>query len=186
MAKTQTIPAHIQNMMSKPQYSIGQAVCIKWLGVKKYGFILKIKKAHEEVSYFVRTNDRTYPCGIQIDTYTTKHYAAGLVQHDCGESQDVITRKASTSNTRVVADANGNPICTAVKNTVSGTNVSATGSKLSTTSKRTGTASRKANEQSSSATNSKTRSRKSTSHNGSELEDAIQRQKDFLKGFTKK
>lgn len=184
--KAKAVPIYIQNMFNKPQYKVGDAVCITWLGVKKYGFIINIKKSHEEVAYYVRANDTTYPCGIKIKEHITKHHTAGLVQHDSAESQEAISRKASTSNTRVVKDSNGNSIRTATKNTVSRTNVSATGSKTSAKPTRTRTSSRKTNEQSSSASTRKTRTRKSTTRNGSELDEAIQRQKDFLKGFTKK
>ena len=97
-------------MFNKPQYKVGDAVCISWLGMKKYGFIIKIKKSHEEVAYFVRANDTTYPCGIKIKEYTTKHYSTGLVQYDCAESQEAIARQAATSNTRVVTDSNGKKI----------------------------------------------------------------------------
>ena len=184
--KAKAIPKYVQNMFNKPQYKVGDAVCMTWLGMKKYGFIIQIKKSHEEVAYFVRANDTTYPCGIKIKEYTTKYHSAGLVQHDCAESQDAIARKAATSNTRVVTDSNGTKIRTRAKTTVSEPIVSTTSNQAPTKSTRTRTSSRKNAKQSGSASSSKGRSRKSAAGNSAKLDDAIQRQKDFLNGFTRK
>lgn len=186
--KKQQIPKYIQAKIKRPQYKVGDAVCIRWLGQIKYGIVERIYERNEEARYMVNAGGTKYPCGIQIKEYRSPNAEAGFVIHDSGESAESIRRKATTTNKRVVKNAGGTTVRNTDKGQVSGTNVSDTDSadagksRPKTTSRKT---SNKPGTTGSKRTASKTKSTARKSKN-SELDSAIQKQKDFLSGFTKK
>lgn len=186
--KKQKIPNYIQTKIKRPQYKIGDAVCIRWLGQIKYGIIERIYERYEEARYMVNAGGTKYPCGIQIKEYRSPNAEAGFVIHEPGESEDVIRRKAEAANTRVVTNASRPTVRNTDKGQVSRTNVSDSDSTDGSTP-RSKTTSRKASNKPSTTgtkrTASKTKSTTRKSKN-SELDSAIQKQKDFLSGFTKK
>lgn len=186
--KKQKIPNYIQAKIKRPQYKVGDAVCIRWLGQIKYGIIERIYQRYEEARYMVNAGGTKYPCGIQIKEYKSPNADAGFVIHESGESTESIRRKAQAANTRVVKNTSGPTVRNTDQRKVSGPDVSDTNSTDARTS-RPKTTSRKVDNKSSDSGNSrittKTRSTKSKSKN-TKLDDAIQRQKDFLNGFTRK
>lgn len=186
--KKQQIPKYIQAKIKRPQYKVGDTVCIRWLGQIKYGIIEQIYERYEEARYMVNAGGTKYPCGIQIKEYRSPNAEAGFVINDSGESAESIRRKATTTNKRVVKNAGGTTVRNTDKGQVSRTDVSVTDSTDAGTS-RSKTTSRKISNKpvttrSSRGTN-KTKSTTRKSKN-SELDSAIQKQKDFLSGFTRK
>jgi hypothetical protein len=185
MAKKQLTPDTIIKQFGKLQFKTGDAVFFTWLGAKKYGYVTKIKEATWGVMYMVESNDRRYPCGVSIKGHKTA-YTTGCIDIDETRSigQDEINTRIQTGH-------------------------SSTYTELFTDTRRTEDESRSKSESSKHISSQNTKSTKSTrsdntrkdvvksSANGnstgtrkkrkdSELDDAIQRQRDFLNGFVKK
>lgn len=185
--KKQQIPKYIQAKIKRPQYKVGDAVCIRWLGQIKYGIVERIYERNEEARYMVNAGGTKYPCGIQIKEYRSPTADAGFVINDSGESEESIRRKATTTNKRVVKNTGGTVIRNTDKGQVSGTDVSDTDSTDAGT-QRSKTTSRKASNKPSTTGTKRTASKtKSTTKKSKskKLDNAIQKQKDFLSGFTK-
>jgi len=185
MAKKQTAPDAIIKQFSKLQFKTGDVVFFTWLGAKKYGYVTKIKETTWGVMYMVESNDRRYPCGVSIKGHKTA-YTTGCIDIDETRSigQDEIRTRIQTGH-------------------------SSTYTELFTDTRRTADESRSKSDSSKRVSLQNTKSTKSTrtnntrkdvaksSTNGnstgirkkrkdSELDDAIQRQRDFLNGFVKR
>jgi hypothetical protein len=74
MAKKQRVSEAIQNKFNKPQFKPGDAVYFVWLGQKLYGHVRKTKQTGWGIQYMVETHQkRRYPCGIQISGFKTEY-----------------------------------------------------------------------------------------------------------------
>ena len=184
MAK-QKAPEAIQKQFNKIQYKPGEAVFFTWLGLKKYGYVIRTKETNWGIQYTVDSEGTKYPCGIQIKTHKTT-YTTGCINHDETRSlgqQELITRIRTghpSTYSEVFRDAGRS-------DNESRDNVA--------TSKRVSTSNNKGTK--STRTRSKTKDVAKPSANGvrgndtkkrgnNELDDAIQKQRDFLNGFIKK
>ena len=190
MAKKQKISDKIQAKFDKPQFRIGDAVFFSWLGQKQYGHVIRIKKTTWGIQYNVESASGTkYPCGIQIQGQKT-HYNTGFIF-----LEDTRTIGAEELEKRIQTAKNAPRTSTVFVNPTRPTHESGDDN----SSVRTDDTNHKRKD----STNSKKRSSKSndnassstrTSNNNSkkrkvvgdtQLEDAIQRQRDFLNGFVK-
>ena len=185
MAKKQTAPDAIIKQFSKSQFKTGDAVFFTWLGAKKYGYVKQTKETSWGVQYMVESNDTGYPCGVSIKGHKTA-YTTGCIDIDETRAigQDEIRTRIRTGH-------------------------SSTYTELFTDTRRTEDESRSKSDSSKRIPSQNTKSTKSTrsnntrkdvvkpSSNGdstgtrkkrkdSELDNAIQRQRDFLNGFVKK
>ena len=80
--KNQKIPKYIINKFLKPQFKVGDIVLYIFLGERGYGKIIRIKneKADQNVRYTVEGNGYKYPCGLKIKEH--KSYEFGYILYD--------------------------------------------------------------------------------------------------------
>jgi len=82
MAKKQRVSEAIQNKFNKLQFKPGDAVHFLWLGQKLYGHVTKTKQTGWGIQYMVETyQKRRYPCGIQIAGFRTE-YETGYIFYE--------------------------------------------------------------------------------------------------------
>jgi hypothetical protein len=94
MAKKSNVPENIQKQFDKPQFKQGDPVFFSWLGSKKYGYVTFFKTTNWGIQYTVEENNVRYPCGIEIKTYKTA-YTTGYIRYDETRSigrDELITR----------------------------------------------------------------------------------------------
>jgi len=181
MAKKKSkIPAYVLKQFNKAMYNAGDKVIIKWLGQIKTGYVKTSKENSWGRSYMVeveekglkRTDDVTrYPCGIEIRGHRTQ-YDVGLILHDRTQSGDWPQSARIYENSGSEADAQRND------NKSVGGNDDSVG--------RKDTRSRSSDTHQDVVKPSSTRKRTSNAKASSkDLDDAVNRQKDFLRGFVK-
>ena len=185
MAKKQSIPDTIIKQFDKPQFKTNDAVFFTWLGTKKYGYVTKIKKAIWGIQYMVESHNTKYPCGVSIKGHKTT-YTTGCINIDETRSigQNELKRRIQTGHSSTYAEL-------------------FTNSGRTTDESKSGSADSKHIPASNSKRNESTRSNNKTKHvaefgidgntagvgkkrKNTQLDDAIQRQRDFLNGFIKK
>ena len=184
MAKQSTIPDAIIKQFNKAQFKVDDVVFFTWLGTKKYGHVTKIKEASWGIQYFVESKDRRYPCGVSIKGHKTT-YTTGCINVEETRSigSDEIKRRIQTGHSSTYAEL--------FTDTRRSENESRS---KSASSKPISISHTKRNE--SPRPNNKTKHVAESSHDGdtkgigkkrknSKLDDAIQRQRDFLNGFVK-
>ena len=184
MAKKQSIPDTIIKQFNKPQFKPDDAVFFTWLGTKKYGYVTRIKEATWGIQYMVESHNTRYPCGVSIKGHKTA-YTTGCINIDETRSigQDELKRRIQTGHTSTYSE-----LFTDTRRTENESRSE------STTSKRIPASNSKRNE--STRSNNKTKHVTEPSIDGdskgigkkrknSKLDDAIQRQRDFLNGFVK-
>jgi len=185
MTKKQQTPDAIIEQFKIQQFEIADAVFFTWLGSKKYGYVTKIKETTWGIMYTVESNNTRYPCGISIQRHKTA-YTTGCIDVDetrsIGQNEIRIrirTGHSSTytelfTDTRRPGDeskskfTNGKRISSSNHNSIKSTqtiNTRKDAAKLSTNRNNTGTRKKRKN---------------------SKLDDAIQRQREFLNGFISK
>jgi hypothetical protein len=191
MAKRQQISDKLQTKFNKPQFRIGDAVFFSWLGQKQYGHVIRIKQASWGIQYSVQAASGTkYPCGIQIQGQKTP-YNTGYIY-----LEDTRTIGAEELERRIQTDVNVPRSTTVVRNPVRETSESRDndpGSRTNdakhsdtTTPNRTKRPSKSNANASSTGRNGTTSTKKRKDTTKSELNNAIQKQRDFLNGFVKK
>ena len=179
MAKKKSkIPAYVLKQFEKAMYKTGDKVIIKWLGQTKTGYVKTSKENAWGRSYMVeveekglkRSDDVTrYPCGIEIRGHRTQ-YDVGLILHDRTQSGDW------PQSTRIYEDSGSEA------NSQRDDNKSVGGNDDSVSRKDTG--SRSSNAHKDVVKPSSTRKRTSNAKaSNKDLNDAVNRQKDFLQGF---
>jgi hypothetical protein len=185
MAKQQHVPDDILKKFNKPQYKIGDPVYIIWLGMKKFGYVTAFKTVNWGIQYTVEADNHRYPCGISIKGQKTS-YNTGCIMHDDTRSigeQDIIKRIQTgdyRTNTEVFRD------------TRRSTNESGSGDIVSeriSTPDNTGTKPTRARSKTKDAVKpvaSGVRGNIAKERGDSKLDNAIQKQRDFLNGFVKK
>jgi hypothetical protein len=205
-------PTSIVDKFNKQHFKPGDAVCFTWFNTKGFGYVIKTAKSTWGVMYTIQLGKRKYPCGIQIGEWKTK-YETGLLQYDvtkqytvdelneyaasAGDSiYETVTFRRVSRDDENTSDDTGDTNVTAKKDTtipktasrrnnkvsranvgVSDNNVQQNGSEEHitvdvNTISLTGVQQRN------------TPKRSKTPKN--ELNDAIQKQRDFLNGFVKK
>ena len=165
--KKQKLPKYVQAIFRKPQFKVGDHVKFEFLGDHGWGYITRISKYNDKISYMVKGNGYSYPCGIQVKGYSS--YYAGTI--DFAASKDQRNHEI-TRNTKI-EKRNDNQS----RKQLSGSNSSSISNERSgykpKNDIRTGNAEN---------IQSNKRSKKSTRND--ELENAIDKQKDFLRKFT--
>ena len=187
MAKNKHLPDNIEKQFNKALFKLGEPVLFTWLGAKKYGYVKNHKTTNWGIQYSVRSNNTTYPCGIQIKGYRTSYQIGCIFFEETNSIGVDELKKRIEAGPRTYTDSEIFRDTPRPKNE----------SRSSDSNKR----------ESASATNRKTKSdtKRSTrvendvkpSNNGvqskhtkkrknSELVNAIQKQRDFLNGFVKR
>ena len=184
MAKKTLYPEAIQLKFNKIQFKINAPVLFTWLGMKKYGYVIRTKETNWGIQYTVDDMDAKYPCGIQIKSHKTT-YTTGCILYDDTRSigEVELKRRIQTNNKRtpttVYTDATRPEIKSTSNNNSSGriseTNDNGISPKSNTISKVV---------DKSSITGMLDRNTKKQKNIG--LESAFQRQRDFLNGFVNK
>lgn len=189
MAKKQQIPTNIQNKFNKPQFSIGDPVYFLWLGQKKYGYVKRFKEVSWGLQYTVETNnDMRYPCGIAIGQYRTEYYTGCILHEETKKlsNAELINRIANSPDTRYIKPILANTRRTENESQIhdgsDGADHDNSGGKIKKTRKQSN--SRKDVDKSSTPRMSK--STKSSKKGTSALDDAIEKQRNFLNGFVKR
>lgn len=188
MAK-QKISDKLQAKFEKPQFQLGAAVFFSWLGQKKQGYVKAYKTRNWGIQYTVETVEGIrYPCGIQIEGQKTA-YNTGFIFYEATKSTGDTRRSKPTKNK---PNATTDPTISRV------TGGSAPKSKDDHTIQRADDAelSRETDSETGhgnkhdvkpSATRvHRSNSKKRANSAESRLEDAVQRQRDFLNGFVKR
>ena len=185
MAKKQLVPDTVQKQFNKIQFKQNQPVLFTWLGMKKYGYVIRTKQMGWGIMYTIQSEGTKYPCGVQIKTHKTA-YTTGCINIDETRSigQDELTRRIQTghsstytelfTDTRRTEDESGSK-------SASSKHISATNSKA-IKSPRSNNKGKNVVKPSADGNTTGTRKKRGDS----ELDDAIQRQRDFLNGFIKK
>lgn len=172
--KKNKIPAEVLKKFDKALYKPGDPVIITWLGETKQGHVKTIKKSSWGVCYMVEATSaipgqfRTYPCGIQIGEYRTQ-YGSGLISHEATRA----VKKVSQNYARQT-DAIGND---------------RTGSRRHDDSNhRKNANSRSNNTKQNDVKHGSSRNSNNfkTTRKDIEVNAAVKRQQDFLRGFVKK
>jgi len=181
MAKKKSkIPAYVLKQFEEAMYKAGDKVIIKWLGQTKTGYVKSSKENNWGRSYMVEVEERglkrsddvtRYPCGIEIKGHRTQ-YDVGLILHDRTQSGDWPTSQ------RIYENSGSDKASKRNDNSSSRGNDDKDNGK--DTKRRSSTAHKDV------AKPSSTRKRGSNAKTSSNsLDNAIDRQKDFLKGFVK-
>ena len=169
--KRQKFPKYIQNLFKKPQFRVGNRVKYNFLGEGGWGVVTKINESNEKITYMVKGGRYTYPCGLKVKEYSS--YYAGHIFYQ--ESKDGID-KGSNGTTRSTRTKKQND------NTV---RMGSTGSNGNTVSNESrSTYGRKDDNRLGNAKHISTNTT-SSKETSTELEDAIEKQKKFLRKFSK-
>ena len=182
MAKKKSkIPAYVLKQFEKAMYKAGDKVIIKWLGQTKTGYVKSSKENNWGRSYMVEVEERglkrsdditRYPCGIEIRGHRTQ-YDVGLILHDRTQSRDWPQSTRIYENSRSDTDSQRDD-----NKSVGGNDDS---------SSREDARSRSSDAHQDVVEPSVTRKRTSNANAPSkDLDDAVNRQKDFLQGFVKR
>ena len=182
--KKQDVPKHIQTKFQKPQYQVGDFVCITWLGGAQFGQIVDIDKKNEHVRYKVKSHNRYYICGIQIGNYTSENTDYGILLADETERRGAAAIREKAVG-RPIYELDRRPT-SSVRNETAGIGqaVDDNNKPDATSRTRTNTVTKNSVKHGASL-NSKTKS-KLTTRKTSKLDAAVQKQRDFLSGFVKK
>ena len=185
MAKKQQAPDAIIKQFEKPQFKIDDAVFFTWLGAKKYGYVKTYKTSSWGIQYLVESNDTRYPCGVSIKGHKTT-YTTGCINIDETRSigQDEIKKRIQTGHSSTYTE-----LFTDTRRTEDESGSKSAGSKHVPATNSKAIKSPRSNNKGKdvvkpSANGNTTGTRKK--RGDSELDNAIQRQRDFLNGFIKK
>jgi len=187
MAKKPQAPENIEKQFNKALFKTGEPVYFTWLGSKKYGHVTNHKQTNWGIQYTVTSNNTRYPCGIQIKEYGTQ-YTTG-----CIFFEETRTIGATELNRRIAAGEQPRINLQIYEKPERPTPPSRNDDSNKRKSNRTTSAKNNAN---SSRTNSlengnesgstRMHSNNSKKRKDPKLDDAIQRQRDFLNGFVKR
>jgi hypothetical protein len=188
MAKKQKVSDKIQAKFNKPQFQPGDAVFFFWMGQKQYGYVTKTKQNSWGVQYTVESCEGVrYPCGIQIQNVKTDYHVGYIYYEDTRElGNDEIQRRIAEikENERISKNYRRPTITSAINNTDSRTsNANNNCPDTKTRKSRNGITD---DVPPSSVRTNPDNSKKRKHAAKPTLEDAIQRQRDFLNGFVKR
>ena len=165
--KKQKLPKYVQAIFRKPQFKVGDRVKFEFLGDHGWGYITRISKYNDKISYMVKGNGYSYPCGIQVKGYSS--YYAGTIDFEASKNK---RNHEVTRNTKI-EKRNDNQS----RKQLSGSNSSSISNEGSGYKPKNDIGTGNAEN-----IQSNKRSRESTRND--ELEDAIDKQKNFLRKFT--
>ena len=185
MAKKELVPDNIQKQFNKVQFKPGEIVFFTWLGTKKYGYVKRTKETNWGIQYTVEANNTKYPCGIQLKGHKTT-YTTGCIYADETRAFDAeeLKRRCRTghksTHSEIIRDT-PRPKDESGSSNRNGRSVSDTTSRKTTKSKTDSVGENGSIDGSIGVQSNNTKKR-----TNSELDSAIQRQRDFLNGFVKK
>ena len=195
--KTKNLPESVQTKFNRKLFKIGQFVCMDWLGDEYYGYIKDIKQTNHGYTYKVATKKYTYPVGVKINQYRsiqtgyilydrTKELGDAEVERRYRESlkhRDIVYRSSTrndsdsdtdigTTNETVLSDK---PTTRVRRKNANKSNNTASNEKPTTSRKSSSTKS---------TTADKSVVKSVTRKSYSKLDEAIEKQKEFLRKFT--
>ena len=181
------ITEEFQAKFDKPHFQIGSAVFFSWLGTKKYGYVTAIKKAGWGIQYMVKsTSGTSYPCGLQYKGVTTS-YKVGIIYLEETKKlgNDTISGRIAeeAEDLRVSKDTRRTTVTSTIQDTGSGKSNDIIDTP---TPDQSGLDTRPVHDVEPSNTRMLKRNTRSRKNPKTELDDAIQKQKNFLNGFVKK
>ena len=185
MAKKQTIPDNIQKQFNKLQFKIGDPVFFTWLGTKKYGYVINTKEVGWGVQYMVDSQSTKYPCGVATKGYKTA-YSTGCIDIDKTKSFTAEELETRARNGYAGSDS---PIFEHPgRTTIQSTSQHTASNNISTKNNRKPKESRvkHSTKNNSKSSNVGLPTADSKKRKNNELDEAIQRQRNFLNGFIKK
>ena len=165
--KKQKLPKYVQAIFRKPQFKVGDRVKFEFLGDHGWGYITRISKYNDKISYMVKGNGYSYPCGIQVKGYSS--YYAGTIDFEASKNK---RNHEVTRNTKIEKRNDNHS-----REQLSGSNSSSISNERSGYKPKNDIGTSNAENIQSNKT-----SRESTRND--ELEDAIDKQKNFLRKFT--
>ena len=186
MAKKSNVPESIEKQFNKALFKQGEPVLFTWLGAKKYGYVKEYKKVSWGIQYSVLSLGTSYPCGIQIKTYRTSyHIGCILFEETATYGNDELAKRIDAripaGSTEVFRNT---PRATnEIKSSDSNKRISSSKSNTKVKSNPSGGNSLENDVRSS---NNGMQQRDSKKRKNTELDSAIQKQRDFLSGFVKK
>ena len=165
--KKKKLPKYVQEKFIKPQFKIGDRVKYEFLGEHGWGDITKIHKYNDKISYMVKGKNYTYPCGLSFKEYKS-YYAGSIFFEESDEyrrnSKHSGRKKDSSKYNNKDSKQISNIDVTRISSRSDGSSKESDNRNVNTKDSRTATRSRKQSE-------------------NIELEDAINKQKDFLRKF---
>lgn len=165
--KKQKLPKYVQAIFRKPQFKVGDHVKFEFLGDHGWGYITRISKYNDKISYMVKGNGYSYPCGIQVKGYSS--YYAGTIDFEASKNK---RNHEVTRNTKIEKRNDNHS-----REQLSGSNSSSIPNEGSGYKSKNDIGIGNAEN-----IQSNKRSRESTEND--ELEHAIDKQKNFLRKFT--
>ena len=185
MAKKQSAPDAIIKQFAKSQFKTGDAVYFTWLGAKKYGYVKHVKETSWGIQYMVESNNTRYPCGISIKGYKTA-YTTGCINVDETRSigQDEIKTRIQTGHSSTYTEL----FTDTRRSENESRGQSGSSKRISTSCSKTNESTQSNNARKHAVQLGANRNNTGTGkkRKNSELDDAIQRQRNFLNGFIKK
>jgi len=184
MAKKQLVPDTIQKQFNKLQFKQGQPVFFTWLGMKKYGYVIQTKEMGWGIMYTIESDSTKYPCGVQIKTHKTA-YTTGCILVDDTRSigDDELERRIRCGHYSTHTEVFSNSGRTKDE---SGGNNNSLGIISKTNSRNSTKSNASATKDAIKPSSTRVRNNNTTKRTDSKLDDAIQKQRDFLSGFIKK
>jgi hypothetical protein len=189
MAK-QNISSQVQLKFEKAQFKVGDIVCFSWLGQKQYGYVKKLKTRNWGIQYNILNYEKvTYPCGIKIGDSKTQYFVGYIFWDETRalSTDELVAKYNHQIESRAIARISEKTRGTSIEKSADGKIRRPDTPSVSEPVKQDAPRklSRKDAAPVASRTNRKdySRRRKPTSN---ELDDAIQKQRDFLNGFVKK
>jgi len=181
MAKKQLVPDTIQKQFNKIQFKQGQPVFFTWLGMKKYGHVIRTKQMGWGIMYTIDSEGTKYPCGVQIKMHKTPYTTGCILADDSRSIGDIelerrIQSDHSSTNTEVFSNA-GRP------NNEGRGNNNDSGRVSKTTSKQIAKSNVNIGKDVVSSSSTGVRNDITKKRGNTKLDAAIQKQRDFLNGF---
>ena len=181
------ITEEFQTKFDKPHFQIGSAVFFSWLGTKNYGYVTAIKKAGWGIQYMVKsTSGTSYPCGLYYKGVTTS-YKVGIIYLEETKKlgNDTIAGRIAeeTEDLRVSKDTRRTTVTSTIQDTGSGTDTDNIDTPVTN---QPGLDNEPMHDVEPSNTRVRKRNTTSRKNPKSTLDEAIEKQKNFLNGFVKK
>jgi len=181
------ITEEFQTKFDKPHFQIGSAVFFSWLGTKKYGYVTAIKKAGWGIQYMVKsTSGTSYPCGLYYKGVTTS-YKVGIIYLEETKQlgNDTIAGRieSETEDLRISKDTRRTTVTSTTPTSGSGRDDDNTDTSITN---QPGLINGPMHDVEPSNTRVRKRNTTSRKTPKSTLDEAIEKQKNFLNGFVKK
>ena len=184
MAKKQLVPDTIQKQFNKIQFKQDQPVFFTWLGMKKYGYVIQTKQMGWGIMYTIESDGTKYPCGVQIKTHKTAYTTGCILVDDTRSIGDIeLERRIQSGHHSTNTEVFSNP---RRANNESGGNNNSIGIISKTNSRNSTKSNASSTKDAIKPSSTRVRNNNTTKRTDSKLDDAIQKQRDFLSGFVKK